>query len=115
MAQQVRIDPSPCFVTLRIPLRQQLFVFRSAFTSLGFFFFDLRHLCFQLEFGRLDALLPGFSIDHQLENLVLVRSEEHTSELQSQSNLVCRLLLEKKKKLPLFESSSEFRQCSIPI
>src|SRR2546430_5385140 len=27
------------------------------------------------------------------------RSEEHTSELQSQSNLVCRLLLEKKKKL----------------
>src|SRR2546427_6576259 len=26
------------------------------------------------------------------------RSEEHTSELQSQSNLVCRLLLEKKKK-----------------
>src|SRR2546430_6979401 len=29
---------------------------------------------------------------------LLVRSEEHTSELQSQSNLVCRLLLEKKKK-----------------
>src|SRR2546430_9839513 len=28
----------------------------------------------------------------------LYRSEEHTSELQSQSNLVCRLLLEKKKK-----------------
>src|SRR2546430_12834734 len=28
---------------------------------------------------------------------VVVRSEEHTSELQSQSNLVCRLLLEKKK------------------
>src|SRR2546430_7216034 len=31
----------------------------------------------------------------------LVRSEEHTSELQSQSNLVCRLLLEKKKKLSI--------------
>src|SRR2546430_7268497 len=29
----------------------------------------------------------------------LNRSEEHTSELQSQSNLVCRLLLEKKKKI----------------
>src|SRR2546430_13553065 len=29
---------------------------------------------------------------------VPLRSEEHTSELQSQSNLVCRLLLEKKKK-----------------
>src|SRR2546430_7030637 len=30
--------------------------------------------------------------------VLLSRSEEHTSELQSQSNLVCRLLLEKKKK-----------------
>src|SRR3989475_1520842 len=30
---------------------------------------------------------------------ILMRSEEHTSELQSQSNLVCRLLLEKKKKI----------------
>src|SRR5688572_32528827 len=30
-----------------------------------------------------------------------VRSEEHTSELQSQSNLVCRLLLEKKKKIKI--------------
>src|SRR2546430_9148294 len=30
-------------------------------------------------------------------NSALSRSEEHTSELQSQSNLVCRLLLEKKK------------------
>src|SRR2546430_13544428 len=30
-------------------------------------------------------------------SLELARSEEHTSELQSQSNLVCRLLLEKKK------------------
>src|SRR2546427_8558255 len=29
----------------------------------------------------------------------ITRSEEHTSELQSQSNLVCRLLLEKKKKI----------------
>ena len=29
----------------------------------------------------------------------LVRSEEHTSELQSLTNLVCRLLLEKKKKI----------------
>src|SRR2546430_15011140 len=29
----------------------------------------------------------------------VIRSEEHTSELQSQSNLVCRLLLEKKKKI----------------
>src|SRR5256886_7101614 len=34
---------------------------------------------------------------HQRELEDLQRSEEHTSELQSQSNLVCRLLLEKKK------------------
>src|SRR5688572_32077046 len=33
-----------------------------------------------------------------LARAYLHRSEEHTSELQSQSNLVCRLLLEKKKK-----------------
>src|SRR5438270_2588836 len=33
-----------------------------------------------------------------LRREVHLRSEEHTSELQSQSNLVCRLLLEKKKK-----------------
>src|SRR2546427_8575792 len=36
------------------------------------------------------------------------RSEEHTSELQSQSNLVCRLLLEKKKKTA--RNKTEYRQ-----
>src|SRR2546427_5445643 len=35
------------------------------------------------------------------------RSEEHTSELQSQSNLVCRLLLEKKKKYTHTDSSEQ--------
>src|SRR2546427_1721539 len=34
------------------------------------------------------------------------RSEEHTSELQSQSNLVCRLLLEKKKIIESIKTSS---------
>src|SRR2546430_4375120 len=34
------------------------------------------------------------------------RSEEHTSELQSQSNLVCRLLLEKKKKQETHEEAT---------
>src|SRR2546430_6697466 len=38
----------------------------------------------------MDVLFNGFSFH--------VRSEEHTSELQSQANLVCRLLLEKKKR-----------------
>src|SRR2546430_11200965 len=37
------------------------------------------------------------------------RSEEHTSELQSQSNLVCRLLLEKKKKTPLYTHAHSVR------
>src|SRR5688572_31675453 len=36
--------------------------------------------------------------EEPLHRRIRVRSEEHTSELQSQSNLVCRLLLEKKKK-----------------
>src|SRR2546425_5160316 len=35
---------------------------------------------------------------HELESVFMVRSEEHTSELQSLAYLVCRLLLEKKKK-----------------
>src|SRR2546430_10310162 len=39
-----------------------------------------------------------FSLWRFLRRLVMwIRSEEHTSELQSQSNLLCRLLLEKKK------------------
>src|SRR2546427_6892901 len=40
---------------------------------------------------------PGEGRLHPRQQL-RCRSEEHTSELQSQSNLVCRLLLEKKKK-----------------
>src|SRR5688572_31707345 len=35
--------------------------------------------------------------DYLIDGGIAYRSEEHTSELQSQSNLVCRLLLEKKK------------------
>src|SRR2546427_7491828 len=46
-----------------------------------------------------DALLAA--------GLHLPRSEEHTSELQSQSNLVCRLLLEKKKKNRIERKTSE--------
>src|SRR5256885_6811913 len=37
---------------------------------------------------------------------ILRRSEEHTSELQSPCNLVCRLLLEKKKRKELYTSTS---------
>src|SRR5688572_32159400 len=45
--------------------------------------------------GR-DATFPR---DIQDDVQLAVRSEEHTSELQSQSNLVCRLLLEKKNRI----------------
>src|SRR2546430_8862142 len=45
-----------------------------------------------------DAVLLGQRLPQVEAAAVGIRSEEHTSELQSQSNLVCRLLLEKKKK-----------------
>src|SRR2546426_9356079 len=54
-----------------------------------------------LRSGRCRVLLPrrdGRPVDRRVPAAVLVRSEEHTSELQSPCNLVCRLLLEKKKK-----------------
>src|SRR5690606_40187601 len=44
----------------------------------------------------LNNVCPGTLVDQALLNST--RSEEHTSELQSRENLVCRLLLEKKKK-----------------
>src|SRR2546427_9438254 len=56
---------------------------------------------------RAEAFGPGVADGHRLcprqhgadvAQETPRRSEEHTSELQSQSNLVCRLLLEKKKK-----------------
>src|SRR2546430_9002619 len=86
---------------IRRPPRSTLFpyttLFRSRVTS------DPR------EIDRAEALvLPGVGSAQdcmrKLSALGLIeplreRSEEHTSELQSQSNLVCRLLLEKKKKI----------------
>src|SRR5256886_13608736 len=51
--------------------------------------------------GILLARVPPREVDDLVQEVFLSalrqRSEEHTSELQSQSNLVCRLLLEKKK------------------
>src|SRR5256886_8522979 len=47
---------------------------------------------------------------------VCTRSEEHTSELQSQSNLVCRLLLEKKKEIICDELSRHYAtRCVRPV
>src|SRR2546430_8631558 len=54
-----------------------------------------------VELGRLLAQRVDRAMDVGVrggDRALRDRSEEHTSELQSQSNLVCRLLLEKKKK-----------------
>src|SRR5256886_9448023 len=45
-----------------------------------------------------DGIGPWVSAAGHTLTITALRSEEHTSELQSQSNLVCRLLLEKKNK-----------------
>src|SRR2546430_12033356 len=68
---------------IRRPPRSTLFPYTTLFRSLvspG-----------QIEVAELHRGNPGKDF------VLLARSEEHTSELQSQSNLVCRLLLEKKK------------------
>src|SRR5688572_31573504 len=52
----------------------------------------------RLPLARHDRRRSGRNDHDRCERRTLARSEEHTSELQSQSNLVCRLLLEKKKK-----------------
>src|SRR2546430_6696024 len=49
------------------------------------------------------ASIPTVELRHGVRQ-IRDRSEEHTSELQSQSNLVCRLLLEKKKKYDNYTS-----------
>src|SRR5207302_11268061 len=51
---------------------------------------------FKSELPLMTRILIGTS-DVKLANILPKRSEEHTSELQSRENLVCRLLLEKKK------------------
>src|SRR5438093_8872647 len=75
---------------IRRPPRSTLFPYTTLFRSNApvVVFVDVHHL---LE--RLADVLEG-----KLAKLGQTRSEEHTSELQSLTNLVCRLLLEKKKK-----------------
>src|SRR5205085_10190552 len=47
------------------------------------------------QLARLEGREPGRALEQSADHRHHGRSEEHTSELQSQSNLVCRLLLEK--------------------
>src|SRR2546430_13201801 len=81
---------------IRRPPRSTLFpyttLFRSFVAELGR---DLARLRRDL---AVSVAHEGREVGALYERRRAHRSEEHTSELQSQSNLVCRLLLEKKKK-----------------
>src|SRR2546427_9411078 len=97
---------------IRRPPRSTLFPYTTLFRSLRRPGDELLHVLEPLDPLRsfVGEVLPvSHGCDHPLEHgggvgvpvarpEVVDRSEEHTSELQSQSNLVCRLLLEKKKK-----------------
>src|SRR2546430_17391496 len=79
------------FLMIRRPPRSTLFPYTTLFRSvLGLASRDAIGL--DEGAGRVQARDDRAARDED------ARSEEHTSELQSQSNLVCRLLLEKKKK-----------------
>src|SRR5687767_15216565 len=85
---------------IRRPPRSTLFPYTTLFRSLARVGRDLR---FPISIGLGDALANALHLRRrQLEValawLAFLRSEEHTSELQSLAYLVCRLLLEKKKK-----------------
>src|SRR5688572_31574574 len=82
------------FLMIRRPPRSTLFPYTTLFRSQLRRHTEIRH-------RRTNRHRPGPSPPADLvhtRDAHRPRSEEHTSELQSQSNLVCRLLLEKKKK-----------------
>src|SRR3712207_8127725 len=85
------------FLMIRRPPRSTLFPYTTLFRSR-----DVRNqLPFDVLFCHLICLphhIENVGIFHQIVGEVALRSEEHTSELQSRQYLVCRLLLEKKKK-----------------
>src|SRR5438270_7771311 len=80
------------FLMIRRPPRSTLFPYTTLFRS------ALASTLVTLDIRGNDAGLSRW-LQRPVRSLsgVISRSEEHTSELQSQSNLVCRLLLEKKK------------------
>src|SRR2546427_7710924 len=85
---------------IRRPPRSTLFPYTTLFRSVGRRKYRKFAALYQDdEYGK--SFLTAFEKDLARHGLRLLavesRSEEHTSELQSQSNLVCRLLLEKKK------------------
>src|SRR5438034_6980709 len=78
---------------LRRPPRSTLFPYTTLFRSLN-------RLARREQAGERVRIILRDACDRRgsARNIAAVRSEEHTSELQSHSDLVCRLLLEKKKK-----------------
>src|SRR5690349_23605853 len=78
---------------LRRPPRSTLFPYTTLFRSLA----DLGGEQVVLELGKLAGALHAVGVNDHRHVAFEVRSEEHTSELQSRRDLVCRLLLEKKK------------------
>src|SRR5689334_23973425 len=82
---------------IRRPPRSTLFPYTTLFRSR--FFDDLVGPDKRKQFVLSQKPAAVFDqYDKQFKSLCINRSEEHTSELQSQFHLVCRLLLEKKKK-----------------
>src|SRR2546427_8607993 len=82
---------------IRRPPRSTLFPYTTLFRSLPHRDLGDAVVTLLAARGRLHLYLLDLArVEHPVE--LAFRSEEHTSELQSQSNLVCRLLLEKKKK-----------------
>src|SRR2546421_9217939 len=87
---------------IRRPPRSTLFPYTTLFRSLAL------HLLTQSVHHTLALAHPLFGcLDHFFVQGKRVRSEEHTSELQSRSDLVCRLLLEKKKKRTTISTSRQ--------
>src|SRR5260370_29662045 len=84
------------FLMIRRPPRSTLFPYTTLFRSLS----PLQVVQQRLKWDA-RAAKDGCTAEHFRSTRVpfqaLLRSEEHTSELQSHLNLVCRLLLEKKK------------------
>src|SRR5689334_24056432 len=79
---------------IRRPPRSTLFPYTTLFRSAGSAVADRSERCSIRDCPRLPALRPW---PLAAASSPSSRSEEHTSELQSQFHLVCRLLLEKKK------------------
>src|SRR5260221_5078529 len=80
---------------IRRPPRSTLFPYTTLFRSRSGL--HPQPLCLQARTGALRGAGGPWPPDHAIPVPGARRSEEHTSELQSHSDLVCRLLLEKKK------------------